>query len=99
MVRDAGTKGKKTLIATLFLAAPLVAACSRPLPEEGSVAATLYRSRCGACHRAYPPGALKFAMWEMIVPRMEERMRAAGQPRFADEERATIYDYLRRHAG
>ena len=35
-----------------------VGACSAPLPEEGTAAAELYRSRCGTCHRAVNPNTM-----------------------------------------
>jgi hypothetical protein len=41
---------------------------------------------------------MKAAAWEMILPRMEERMRATGQPLRADE-RAGIEAYIRRNSG
>lgn len=73
--------------------------CTRELPEEGSAATALYRDRCGECHRAYSPASLKFPTWELIVSRMDGHMRRAPRGVLTPEERATILDYLRRHAG
>ena len=74
-----------------------VSAC-QSLPEEGSPAAELYRARCDGCHRAYAPSLMRFATWEMILPRMEERIAQAKQPPLSAQERETIREYLRRHA-
>ena len=75
-----------------------LAACSRPLPEAGSPSAELYRERCGTtCHRPVAPSVMKFPAWRMVLPRMEERMRAAGNPLTTDE-RDTIVGYLERHS-
>ena len=92
--------GKARLSSSVLAASLLttVAACSRPLPEAGSPAAELYRARCGTCHRAIPPAAMKLAAWEMILPRMEARMRASGTA--ADPaEMATIRAYLAKYGG
>lgn len=75
-----------------------LAACSRPLPEEGTAAAETYRERCGVCHRVYAPGSLKYPMWEIVVGRMEQYLVRTGRGQFAAEDRATILDYLRRNA-
>jgi len=80
----------------LFLA---VVGCARPLPEAGSDAAAVYETRCGSCHRAANPASMKYAVWEMVLPRMEQRMREAHLPPLNDEERATISAYLKRNAG
>ena len=75
-----------------------LAACARPLPEEGSAAAELYRRRCGSYHRAINPTTMKYATWKMVLPRMEERVRAAGQAPIGDEERRAIASYLERNS-
>ena len=72
-------------------------ACSSPLPEEGSASAELYRNRCGSCHRAYQPRALKFPLWEPIFARMETYLRHSRQP-LTEAEKETILAYLRQHA-
>ena len=74
-----------------------LAACSSPLPEEGSASAELYRNRCGSCHRLYQPRALKFPLWEPIVERMEAYLKRSTQP-LTQAERETILAYLRQHA-
>lgn len=89
----------RSLTLVALAASVLAAGCQKPLPEEGSAAAELYRERCGGCHRAYHPGATKLPTWKMILPMMEQRMRAAGLPPLTGKERRTIVDYLRRNAG
>ena len=82
----------------LGLAAALGAGCTRELPEEGSAATITYRDRCGECHRAYAPRALKYPTWQLIVSRMEAHMRRSPRGGLSAEERGTILDYLRRHS-
>lgn len=80
-----------------LLAVPV--GCSRPLPEAGSAAAELYRERRGTtCHRPVAPSVLKFPAWRMLLPRMEQRMRVAGNPLTTDK-RDAIEAYLERHSG
>ena len=83
--------------ASVLLWVGFLAACSSPLPEEGSASAELYRNRCGSCHRPYQPRALKFPLWEPIVVRMETYLRHSRQP-LTEAERETILAYLRQHA-
>lgn len=90
--------GKARSLAPCVLFVLLLASCSHPLPEEGTAAAALYRERCGSCHRPVAPSAMKPATWQMILPRMEQRMRATGRPLLA-EERAAIEAYVRRNSG
>jgi hypothetical protein len=77
----------------------VLAGCWRPLPEEGSPSADLYRRRCGTCHRAYQPSSMKYALWAMVLPRMEDLIRKTGGPSLSEEERVAIEAYLRRNAG
>jgi mono/diheme cytochrome c family protein len=92
-------RGKELLAARLAVAAIVAfAACSRPLPEEGSAAAELYRRRCGSCHQAINPATMKYAMWKMVLPRMEERIRASREAPLGDEERRALESYLERNS-
>ena len=75
------------------------AACSRPLPEEGSPEATLYAARCGGCHAPYQPHTLTPLMWKLQVDRMDQKYRAAGLPVPGGAEREQLLDYLTRNAG
>lgn len=75
-----------------------LAACSRPLPEEGSPDAELYRARCGTCHVAYQPKAMTPTMWRLQIQRMDQKYRASGQPMPTPAERDRILAYLDRHA-
>lgn len=93
-----GGKAILGFAAAAITAVSLLAGCSHPLPEEGSSDAALYRARCGSCHPAVSPKAVKPPTWQMIMPRMVERMRAAGQP-LGPQERAAIEAYLERNGG
>jgi hypothetical protein len=75
-----------------------LAACSRPLPAEGTPEAKLYRERCGTCHRAVSPTAMPYATWEMILPRMEQRIRASREPPLSADERHVIAEYLKKYS-
>jgi hypothetical protein len=82
----------------MAIACAIAAGCSRPLPEAGSAAAELYRSRCGTCHAAVAPSSMNYKLWEMVLPRMEARMREAGAAPLSAAERDTIRSYLERNA-
>ena len=75
-----------------------VAGCNRPLPEQNTAAAQLYARRCGQCHRAYAPGSLSAAMWQVQVEMMEAKMRQYRVPPLNNQERDTILSYLTRNA-
>lgn len=76
----------------------LLPACSRPLPEENSRAAALYRARCGSCHAPFQPELLTDAMWRAMVERMEKgEMRRAGLG-LEPAERRELLAYLVRNA-
>lgn len=91
-------KGNVLLVRWAVILA-LAGACSRPLPAEGTPEAKLYRERCGTCHRAVSPATMPYATWEMILPRMEQRIRASTQPPLSADERRVIARYLKRYAG
>ena len=90
-------KGKRPRLA-VAAAWTMVTACSHPLPEASSAAAELYRSRCGTCHAPVAPSSMKYALWEMVLPRMEARMRETGTPPLGATERESIRSYLERNA-
>ena len=77
----------------------LATACARPLPDPESPGAQVYAAQCGMCHRAYDPGLMTPAMWEIQVARMDEQRARRGLPPLADGDRRAILDYLRAHAG
>ncbi len=52
----------------------------------------LYRSKCSACHRAYPPASRDRAAWAQVLPRMAPRAK------LTEEERARILQYLESNA-
>jgi hypothetical protein len=41
---------------------------------------------------------MKYATWKMVLPRMEQRMRAAGQAPLDDDERRALEAYLERNS-
>ena len=77
----------------------LAIGCSKALPDDGTPEAQLYRDRCGTCHSPVAPSSMPYATWEMILPRMEQRTRAAGQAPITPAERRTIESYLKKYAG
>ena len=84
------------LAALIFFA---LAGCQHPLPEQDSYAGQLYLRRCGQCHQPYNPHAMTAAMWEIQVPKMEEKILQAGLPPLEAAQKQTILDYLQRNAG
>ena len=92
MIRAAGA-------GLLLSGALLLGGCSKPLPEADSPAAKLYAARCDSCHRAFPPGSLKFEMWKLKVDAMQGEIVRHGMPALTAEEKATILDYLKRNSG
>jgi hypothetical protein len=85
------------LAASLFIA---LAGChQQPLPEVDSDAGRLYVRQCGQCHSPYNPHAMTAAMWEVQVPKMEDKMRQAGLPALQAAQKQTIIEYLERNAG
>src|SRR5436309_1544460 len=92
-------KGKAFTGAAALGALTILAGCTKPLPEEGSASADLYRRRCGSCHRPVQPSSMKRALWHMVLPRMDQRMREARESPLSAEERSAIESYLQRNAG
>lgn len=86
--------------ATLVAALAQTSACSRPIPEEGTPDAQLYREFCGTnCHGAYQPHSLTPAMWKLQVERMDQKFRGASLPPPQGMERERLMNYLLRNAG
>ncbi|HEY2773729.1 MAG TPA: hypothetical protein VGK20_06730 [Candidatus Binatia bacterium] len=75
------------------------AACSRPLPEEGSADAQLYAAQCGSCHAPYQPHSMTSTMWKLQVDRMDQKFREVGRVPPSGPERQRILRYLSRNAG
>ena len=81
-------------VAAAAAAAIVLEACAGA-PSSGGVASDgerLYRSKCSACHRAYPPESLTAARWAEMVGRMAPRAH------LTDAERGAILGYLTAHA-
>jgi Dihaem cytochrome c len=91
-------RGKGTIRIWLSIVGFSATACSSPLPEDGTAAAELYRARCGSCHRAVNPASMKLAVWKMVLPRMEQRMKSATEPALSDDERRVLESYLERNS-
>ena len=83
-----------------LFALALVVACSKPLPGEGTAEAKVYRERCGTtCHAPVAPASMPYATWEMILPRMEKRIRSSTQPPMSADEQHAIEAYLKKYSG
>lgn len=80
------------------LALSTLATCNASLPEPESPAARLYQQRCSGCHRLYAPSLLTSEMWRFMLGRMEMEMQRRGVPLPTPDERATLLEYLRKHA-
>ncbi len=94
-------RGKRSHCAAAALAVAMMltaSGCNRPLPEENTASAQLYARRCGQCHRAYDPGSMSAAMWQIQVQMMEDKMRQFRVPPLSNQERDTILSYLDRNA-
>lgn len=89
------TRGLRALL--LLAACSLASACSRPLPEEGSPDAQLYRARCATCHAAYQPSAMTPTMWRLQFDRMQQKYANSGYPLPTPAEREQILKYIDRH--
>ena len=86
--------------AAVALGALAIAGCKpAKLPEQETAAGQLYLHRCGQCHSAYNPQSMTTAMWQLEVPKMEDRIRRAGLPPLAPDQEQTIVEYLTRNAG
>ncbi len=92
------SRAARIVLAAISLAG--VAACQkRALPERDTYAGQLYAGRCGQCHIAFDPRTMTPAMWQVQIPLMDDKMRAAGIAPLTSEQRDTIMDYLTRNAG
>jgi len=95
-MRPASIRIAFALAAFIFLT---IAGCQQPLPEQDSYAGQLYLRQCGQCHAPYNPRAMTAAMWEIQVPKMEDKIRQAHLPPLQPAQKETILEYLARNAG
>ncbi len=80
-------------LAGVFLGISALACAGAPAAEAGPAAGDrLYRSRCSACHRAYPASSRTAAMWAEVLSKMAPRAK------LTDQERARILEYLQANA-
>ena len=91
--------GGRIIVASVALIVLTIGGCQQPLPEQDSSAAQLYLRQCGQCHSPYNPHAMTAAMWEIEVPKMEDKIRRAGLPALDPAQKQTIVNYLARNAG
>jgi hypothetical protein len=88
----------RRIVLTLALSGAL-AACSVELPDPDSPGARVLATRCGGCHRLYPPGLMTFPMWEMQLGRMRSLYAQRGLAWLLPDEEQVLRDYLGKHAG
>ncbi len=74
------------------------AALPTPIPYEGAEAASLYRSRCAACHALAHPKRFTARQWNGWLPRMRQIMKERGAPAINEEEWKLIEKYLTNNA-
>jgi hypothetical protein len=94
---ERGKQRKGARLMFVFTLTSLVG-CNASLPEPESLAARLYQQRCSGCHRLYAPSLLTSDMWRFMLGRMEMEMQRRGMPLPTPEERATLLEYLQKHA-
>jgi mono/diheme cytochrome c family protein len=81
----------RALVVALTLGA--LACAGTPAQQGGPAQAErLYRSRCSACHRAYPPSSRDRAAWAEVLSKMAPRAK------LSDAERALVLEYLQENA-
>ena len=74
-------------------AAAALACAGAPTADAGPAGAErLYRSRCSACHRAYPPSSRDRARWAELLAKMAPRAK------LSEPEREQISEYLQANA-
>jgi mono/diheme cytochrome c family protein len=84
------------LVVVAFLSVSGLACAGAP-SQQGQQAGPaggerLYRSKCSACHRAYPPASRDRSSWAEVMAKMAPRAK------LSDEERAHVLDYLQSNA-
>ena len=93
-----GTGAWKREVLFVLLTLSCISGCNASLPEPESPAAQLYQKRCSICHRLYAPRLLTSEMWQFMMGRMEMEMQRRSVPLPPPAERATILEYLQKHA-
>ncbi len=83
----------RTPLAAAVLAASALACAVAPAAEAGPAGGErLYRSKCSACHRAYPPSSRDRERWAAMLSRMAPRAK------LSEQERALVLEYLQSNA-
>ena len=70
---------------------------SRALTTPAAPGAERYRSECGSCHLAYPPGLLSPSEWTRVMSGLEQHF--GDNAELGPEARSEITAYLTRHGG
>ena len=84
---------RRPVVTLATIAAAALACAGAPTAEAGPAGADrLYRSRCSACHRAYPPSSRDRAAWAEVLSKMAPRAK------LSDAERGEISQYLQANA-
>jgi mono/diheme cytochrome c family protein len=80
--------------ALVAVAVASLACAGSPAPQGGPSAQgeRLYRAKCAACHRAYPPASRDRAAWAEALSKMAPRAK------LSDAERASVLQYLQSNA-
>jgi len=69
-----------------------------PVPDGGSVAVSIYRSRCSTCHALAHPKRFTALQWQSWLPRMRQIMAERGAPAISEKEWKLIEQYLTNNA-
>ncbi len=84
---------RRPIVALTVAAAAALACAAAPAQHgESSAGERLYRSKCSACHRAYPPPSRDRASWAAAIAKMAPRAK------LSEAERARILEYLQANA-
>ena len=91
------------VLAAVF--ASLLVGCDEPaerakvaLPEPESSGAKLMGEYCANCHAPPLPTVHDAKEWPNVIYRMEKRRLSHALKPLSEEERATLLDYLKKHA-
>ena len=75
-----------------------LSATHNPAEHDNSPAATLYRTRCSACHALPDPRRLSFTGWQAVIPVMQHRMHERGMDALDPQQRQTLLAWLKAHS-
>jgi hypothetical protein len=85
---------KIALLAGIAMALPLAALADRlPIPADAPGA---FKTECGSCHFAFPPGLLMAGDWRKVMATLDRHY--GDNASLDDRTRRAIEDFLVRHA-